>query len=356
MIQKIMTKKIKSYAAISADKPLESYEFERRELRPHDIEFDVLYCGVCHSDVHQARNEWGISVYPMVPGHEFVGRVTRIGKEVSKFKVDDMAGVGCIVDSCRKCAACLAGLEQYCERGMLQTYNAVDPIDGMKIQGGYSQTEVVDENYALHIPKSIDPAKAAPLLCAGITTYSPLRHWKVGAGHKVGVVGIGGLGHMAVQYAKSFGAEVYMITTTSGKTSDAAELGADGAIIATDMAAMEAQANSFDFLLSTIPQSHDLQLYLNLLKQGGTLIIVGALTQIEPGINGMNMAGRRLSIGTSLIGGIKETQEMLDYSAKNNIAPEIELIKIEDINTAFDRMVNKDVRYRFVIDLKASFK
>jgi uncharacterized zinc-type alcohol dehydrogenase-like protein len=351
-----MTQKIKGFAAVGADKPLELYEFERRELRPHDIEFDILYCGVCHSDVHVARNEWGISVYPVVPGHELVGRVSRVGGEVTKFKIGDIAGVGCMVDSCRTCAACRAGLEQYCERGMLQTYNAVDPVDHMTIQGGYSQVEVVDENYALHIPPSIDPAKAAPLLCAGITTYSPLRHWKVGAGHKVGIVGIGGLGHMAVQYAKSFGAEVYLVTTTPGKVADAKKLGADGAVVATDKAAMETQANSFDFLLSTIPQSHELQPYLNLLKRDGTLIIVGALTQIEPGINGMNMAFKRMSIAGSLIGGIKETQEMLDYSAEKNILPLIELIKIEDINKAYDRMVDKDVRYRFVIDLGASFK
>jgi uncharacterized zinc-type alcohol dehydrogenase-like protein len=351
-----MTKKIKGYAAVSADKPLGLYEFERREMRPYDIELDVLYCGVCHSDVHMARNEWGVSVYPIVPGHEIVGRVSRIGKYVSKFKVGDIAGVGCFVDSCRQCDACAVGLEQYCERGMVQTYNSVDPIDGMAIQGGYSQNEIVDENYVLHIPESIDPAKAAPLLCAGITTYSPLRHWKVGMGHKVGIVGIGGLGHMAVQYAKSFGAEVYMITTTPEKSTTAEKLGADGVIVATDKVDMEAHVGSFDFLLNTIPESHDLQPYLNLLKRDGTLIIVGALTQIEPGINGSKMAYKRLSIGTSLIGGIEETREMLDYSAKHNIVPEIELIKIEDINKAFDRIVDRDVRYRFVIDLKASFK
>ena len=351
-----MAKKIQGFAAVGADKPLKLYEFDRRELRPHDIEFDILYCGVCHSDVHMARNEWGMSVYPVVPGHELVGRVSRVGTEVTKFKVGDIAGVGCFVDSCRECDACVAGLEQYCERGMLQTYNAIDPKDGMTIQGGYSQVEVVDENYALHIPASIDPAKAAPLLCAGITTFSPLRHWHVGAGHKVGIVGVGGLGHMAVQYAKSFGAQVHMITTTPGKAADVGKLGADGVIIATDAEAMKAQAGSFDFLLSTIPQSHDLQMYLNLLKRDGTYIIVGALEQIEPGVNGMMIAARRQSIVGSMIGGIAETQEMLDYSAEHHIAPEIELIKIEDINKAYDRMMNKDVRYRFVIDLKASFK
>jgi uncharacterized zinc-type alcohol dehydrogenase-like protein len=351
-----MAKKVKGFAAISADKPLELYEFDRRELRPHDIEFDILYCGVCHSDVHVARNEWGTSVYPVVPGHELVGRVSRVGTEVTKFKIGDIAGVGCMVDSCRNCDACAAGLEQYCERGMLQTYNSVDPVDGMTIQGGYSQIEVVDENYALHIPTSIDPAKAAPLLCAGITTFSPLRHWHVGAGHKVGIVGIGGLGHMAVQYAKSFGAQVYMITTTPEKATDAGKLGADGVIIATDVEAMKAQAGNFDFLLTTIPQSHDLQGYLNLLKRDGVYIIVGALERIEPGINGMMLAARRQSIVGSMIGGIEETQEMLNYSAEHHIAPEIEIIKIEDINKAYERMIDKDVRYRFVIDLKASFK
>jgi uncharacterized zinc-type alcohol dehydrogenase-like protein len=292
----------------------------------------------------------------MVPGHEIVGRVSNIGNMVTKFKVGDIVGVGCLVDSCRHCKACAAGLEQYCEYGALQTYNAIDPTDGMTIQGGYSQIEIVDENYALHIPGSIDPAKAAPLLCAGITTYSPLRHYKVGKGHKVGIIGIGGLGHMAVQYAKSFGAEVYMITTSPKKAADASKLGANGAIVVTDETAMKTQVNSFDFLLSTIPESHNLEPYLNLLKRDGTLVIVGALCQIKPGINGMNLAAKRLDIGGSMIGGIAETQEMLDYSAEHNILPNIELIKIEDINQAFDRIVSKDIRYRFVIDFSASFK
>jgi uncharacterized zinc-type alcohol dehydrogenase-like protein len=351
-----MSTKTKGYAAFSADKPLGSFDFERRDLRSHDIELDVLYCGVCHSDIHQARNEWGISKYPMVPGHEIVGRVSKVGEGVTKFKVGDIAGIGCMVDSCRHCKACSAGLEQYCEYNMIQTYNDVDRVDGTTIQGGYSQIEVVDENYALHIPDSIDPAKAAPLLCAGITTFSPLRHHKIGKGHKVGIIGIGGLGHMAVQYAKSFGAEVYLVTTTPEKAADASKLGADGAIVVTDETAMKTQANSFDFLLNTIPESHDLQPYLNLLKRDGTMVIVGTLCPIEPGINGMNLAAKRLDIAGSMIGGIAETQEMLDYSAEHNILPEIELIKIEDINNAYDRIVNKDIRYRFVIDFGASFK
>jgi uncharacterized zinc-type alcohol dehydrogenase-like protein len=348
--------KIKAYAAIAADKPLQPYEFERRNLRPYDIEFDILYCGVCHSDIHQARNEWGSSVYPMVPGHEIVGRVTRVGQNVTKFKPGDIAGIGCMVDSCRQCDACAAGIEQYCERGSTMTYNDIDKIDGQAIHGGYSQMEIVNEDFALHIPDSIDPAKAAPLLCAGITTFSPLRHWRIGQGHKVGIIGIGGLGHMAVQYAKSFGAETYMITTTPTKVEDAKSLGADGVIIATDETDMQAGVNSFDFLLDTIPESHNLQSYLNLLKRNGVMIIVGALQPIEPGINGWQLAARRLSIGGSMIGGIAETREMLEYSAAHNIVPDIKLIKIEDINQAYESIVNKEIRYRYVIDMKASFQ
>ena len=343
-----------SYAASSAKAPLAPYRFERRDPREHDVVIDILYCGVCHSDVHTVRDEWGQGKYPIVPGHEIIGRVTAVGKGVTKFKVGDMAGVGCMVDSCRECASCKEDLEQFCEKGATFTYASKDRHDGTVTQGGYSSQVVVDEAFTLHISDKLDPAAAAPLLCAGITTYSPLKHWKVGKGSKVGVVGLGGLGQMALKLAHAFGATVVQFTTSESKRADALRLGADDVVLSNNAEQMKAHAGTFDFILDTVSAKHDLDVYLQMLKREGTMTLVGVPDKPAELAAGALIFGRR-SLAGSLIGGIAETQEMLDFCAEHGIVSEIEKIDIQNINEAYERMLKSDVKYRFVIDM-ASLK
>ena len=347
----------KAYAAHSATSPLAPFTLARRSPRPQDVQIEILYCGVCHSDLHQVRNEWQSvmpTTYPCVPGHEIVGRVVKVGRAVKKFKEGDIAAVGCMVDSCRVCASCLAGEEQYCEKFLTLTYNGQDKILGGVTYGGYTDTIVVDEPYVLRVGNKLDPAGAAPLLCAGITTYSPMRHWKVGKGQKVGIVGLGGLGHMGVKFAHAFGAHVVLFTTSPGKTADALRLGADQVVISKNDAEMEKHAASFDFILDAVSAEHDLNAYLRLLKLDGTMTLVGA-PEKPAAIYGFNLLMKRRSLAGSAIGGIRETQEMLDFCAENGITSDIELIPIQQINQAYDRLLKGDVKYRFVIDM-ASLK
>ncbi len=347
----------KAYAAHSATSPLAPFTIARRSPRPQDVQIEILYCGVCHSDLHQVRNEWQSvmpTTYPCVPGHEIVGRVVKVGRAVKKFKEGDIAAVGCMVDSCRVCASCLAGEEQYCEKFLTLTYNGQDKILGGVTYGGYTDTIVVDEPYVLRVGNKLDPAGAAPLLCAGITTYSPMRHWKVGKGQKVGIVGLGGLGHMGVKFAHAFGAHVVLFTTSPGKTADALRLGADEVVISKNDAEMEKHAASFDFILDAVSAEHDLNTYLRLLKLDGTMTLVGA-PEKPAAIYGFNLLMKRRSLAGSAIGGIRETQEMLDFCAENGITSDIELIPIQQINQAYDRLLKGDVKYRFVIDM-ASLK
>jgi uncharacterized zinc-type alcohol dehydrogenase-like protein len=339
------------YAALSPTSPLAPFRFERREPGPRDVQIEIQYCGVCHSDLHSVRDEWHGTVYPIVPGHEIVGRVTNVGKDVKGFKAGDLAGVGCLVDSCRTCASCRENLENYCDVGFTLTYNSPDPHTGGVTYGGYSNQIVVDEHFVLRIPNNLDPAAAAPLLCAGITTYSPLRHWEVGPGQKVGIVGLGGLGHMGVKLARAFGAEVALFTTSPGKAADAMRLGAHEVVISRDPTAMAAQANSFDFILNTVAASHNLDPFINLLKRDGTMCLVGAPDQPHPSPSVTGLIFRRRGLAGSLIGGLKETQEMLDFCAKHRIVSDIELIPIQGINQAYERMLKSDVKYRFVIDM-----
>ncbi|MFD2934236.1 NAD(P)-dependent alcohol dehydrogenase [Spirosoma flavum] len=342
----------KGYAAQDAHSPLAPFQFDRRELKTHDVQFDILYCGVCHSDLHQIRDEWGGSIFPMVPGHEIVGRVTQVGAHVTKFKVGDLAGVGCLVDSCRQCENCQEGLEQYCLVGNSQTYNGLEQDRKTPTYGGYSNLIVVHEDFVLHVSETLDLAGVAPLLCAGITTYSPLRHWKVGEGHKVAVLGLGGLGHMAVKFAVAFGAEVTMLSTSPSKETDARRLGAHKFVLTTDPDSVNDVKGYFDFIIDTVSAPHDYNLYLSLLRTNGVHICVGAPpTPTE--ILGFNLIGGRKSIAGSGIGGLPETQEMLDYCAEHNIISDIELISIKDIQSAYDRMLKGDVRYRFVIDMQS---
>ena len=346
---------VRGYAAQSATSPLTFHQFQRRDARPDDVVIDILYCGVCHSDIHQARNEWHGSIYPMVPGHEIIGRVSAVGDKVSKFKVGDMVGVGCMVDACLHCASCNAGLEQYCEEGPTWTYNAMDRRDGQQTFGGYSERIVVSDQFVVRISDKLDPKAAAPLLCAGITTWSPLRHWNIGAGSKVAVIGLGGLGHLGLKFAKAMGADVTLFTRSPGKEAEARRLGADHVVLSTDPAQLEAVAKQFDFILDTVPSPHDLNPYLGTLKLNGVLCLVGLLEPVEPPVqSAMVILGRR-SIAGSAIGGIAETQEMLDFCAEHGIVSDIEMIDIKDINHAYDRMLKSDVRYRFVIDI-ASLK
>ena len=344
---------VSAYAALDAAAPLQPHTIERRALRPKDIQIDILYSGVCHSDIHQARSEWGPSIYPLVPGHEIVGRVMAVGEQVSKFKLGDLAGVGCLVDSCQHCDACHEGDEQYCENGATPTYNGRERDSRQPTHGGYSTEIVVTEGFAVHVPETLDLKAVAPLLCAGITMYSPLRHWKIGHGHQVAVVGLGGLGHMGIKLARALGAEVTVFTTSQNKAADALELGAHNVIISTDPAAMKTVRNKFDFILSTVPSSHDLAPYLKSLRRDGQLIIVGALEPV--GVNGMQLISHRRSVAGSNIGGIAETQEMLDFCAEHGIVSEVEMIQMQDINAAYERMLKNDVKYRFVIDM-ASLK
>ena len=345
--------KAHGYANHSATGKLEPFNFERREPRPEDVAIEILFCGICHSDIHSARNEWGWTIYPFVPGHEIVGRVTAVGDKVSKFKAGDLVGVGCLVDSCRTCTACNEGLEQYCENGWTGTYGSDDTIGGTphtRTLGGYSDRITVDERFVLRIPDNLDPAEAAPLLCAGITTYSPLKNWKVGSGQRVGIIGLGGLGHMGVKFAHAMGAHVVMITTSPEKGADAKKLGANEVLLSRDQAAMEASMNSFDFLLNTIPVGHDVDPYMNLLKRDGAMVLVGSVEPLTQ-VNGIPFIMKRRSMAGSLIGGLPETQEMLDFCGEHNITCNIEMIDMKDVNTAYDRTVASDVKYRFVIDM-----
>jgi alcohol dehydrogenase (NADP+) len=346
---------VKGFAAQSATAPLAPFSFERRDPGPDDVQIDILYCGVCHSDLHQARNDWSNSLYPMVPGHEIVGRVVKVGAHVSRFKAGDLAAVGCMVDSCRHCAPCEAGLEQYCAEGFTGTYNSRERGTKNLTFGGYSEQVVVEQRFVVSVPENLDLKAVAPLLCAGITTYSPLRHWKVGPGQKVGIVGLGGLGHMGVKLAKAMGAHVAMITTSPEKGKDALRLGADEVLVSRDDAAMKKARGTFDFLLNTIPVGHDINPYLGLLKLDGAMALVGALTALEPPLQGINLIGGRKTVAGSLIGGMPETQEMLDFCGKHNIVSDVEMIRIDEINEAYERMLKNDVRYRFVIDM-ASLK
>ena len=339
------------YAAHSATTPLVPFTFERREPGPHDVQIEILYCGVCHSDLHQARNEWGTTEYPIVPGHEIVGRVVRTGGAVAGFRAGDLAAVGCMVESCGTCPDCREGLEQFCQTGLTFTYNSPDKHTGKMTYGGYSNQIVVDERFVLRLSDSLDLAGAAPLLCAGITTYSPLRHWAVGPGAKVGIVGLGGLGHMGVKLAHAFGAHVVLFTTSPGKTADAKRLGADEVVISKHAEEVTRHANSFDFILDTVAASHDLDAYLRLLKRDGTLCLVGAPDQPHPSPTVQELIARRRRIAGSLIGGIRETQEMLDFCAERGIVSDVEVIPIQRINEAYERMLRSDVKYRFVIDL-----
>ena len=349
--------KTNGYAAQSRTSPLAPFSFERREPGPHDVQIEIAYCGVCHSDLHTVRNEWENFVptmYPAVPGHEIVGHVSKIGAAVRKFKEGDLAAVGCMVDSCRKCESCKAGLENYCEVGATFTYNAPDPHLGGVTYGGYSKRIVVDENYVLKPPANLDLAGVAPLLCAGITTYSPLRHWKVGKGQKVGIVGLGGLGHMGLKLARALGANVTLFTTSRHKIEDAKRLGAQHVILSNHPAEMEKHIRSFDFILDTVSAEHDINAYLNLLKRDGAMVLVGAPEKPSP-IASFNLIMARRSLAGSGIGGIPETQEMLDFCGQHGITADIELIPIQKINEAYERLLKSDVKYRFVIDM-ASLK
>jgi alcohol dehydrogenase (NADP+) len=343
------------YAAYDPKKPLAPFSFERREVGANDVEIEILFCGVCHSDLHQVRDEWGNSSFPMVPGHEIVGRVTKVGSAVTKFKAGDLAGVGCLVDSCRSCPDCEDSLEQYCNHAVF-TYNSPDKqMPGQSTYGGYSNLIVVEQRFVLKVSEKLDLAAVAPLLCAGITTYSPLRNWKVGPGQKVGVVGLGGLGHMAVKFAHAFGAHTVLFTTSASKVEDAKRLGADEVVISKNPEEMAKHAQSFDFILNTVAAPHDLDQYTALLKRDGTHCLVGVPDSPHPTPNVGNLIFKRRSLAGSLIGGLRETQEMLDFCAEHNITSDIELINMQDIDNAFERMLKSDVKYRFVIDL-ASLK
>ena len=343
----------KAFAAHSHNSPLSEHSIQRRSPRPQDVQIEVLFCGVCHSDLHTVRNEWKEvmpTVYPCVPGHEIVGRVVKVGNAVKKFKEADIVAVGCMVDSCRVCASCKAGEEQYCENGMTLTYNSEDKFLGGVTYGGYSDSIVVDEAYVLKVPNGLDPAGAAPLLCAGITTYSPLRHWKVGKGQKVGVVGLGGLGHMGVKFAHAFGAHVVLFTTSPNKTADAKRLGADEVVVSKNPDEMQKHAGTFNFILDCVSADHDLNAYLSLLRRDGSVVLVGAPEKPLPVSAFKFLMGRR-SLSGSAIGGIRETQEMLDFCGEKGITSDIEKIRIQQINEAYDRLLRQDVKYRFVIDM-----
>jgi uncharacterized zinc-type alcohol dehydrogenase-like protein len=344
------TSKIKSYAAQTSSSALAPFEIARREPGATDVEMEILFCGVCHSDLHQARNEWHNTVYPCVPGHEIVGRVTKTGNAVKTYREGDLVAVGCMVDSCRSCASCKQGEEQYCEQMPTFTYNFPDKHLGGVTYGGYSESIVVDQAFVLRVPSTLKPAGVAPLLCAGITTYSPLRHWKVGKGQKVGVVGLGGLGHMAVKFARAFGAHVVLFTTSPKKTADALKLGAHEVVVSTSAADVQQHAASFDFILNTVSAPHDMNPYLELLKLNGTMTLVGAPPKPAP-VGVFSLLFKRRSLAGSVIGGIRETQEMLDFCAQHEITSDVEVIRIQEINTAYERLLRSDVKYRFVIDM-----
>jgi uncharacterized zinc-type alcohol dehydrogenase-like protein len=340
----------RSYAAQSAETPLAPWTINRRDPKPHDVQIEILYCGVCHSDLHTARNEWGGTLYPCVPGHEIVGRVSAVGDHVKKFKVGDLAGIGCLVDSCRECDNCKDGLEQFCSNGMVGTYNGQEKDGSGYTLGGYSKAILAHEDFVMHISDKLPLEGVAPLLCAGITTYSPLRHWKVGKGTKVGVLGLGGLGHMGVKLAVSMGAEVTMLSHTAAKATDAKRLGAHKFVLTSDAEQVKAVTGYFDFILDTVSADHDYNFYMNLLGVNGVMVCVGAPPSPAQ-VPAFNLIFGRKSLAGSLIGGLPETQEMLDYCAEHNIVSDVEVIAIKDINTAYERMLKGDVRYRFVIDM-----
>ncbi|WP_333819006.1 NAD(P)-dependent alcohol dehydrogenase [Ohtaekwangia sp.] len=340
----------KGYAAQSATSDLAPWNFQRREVGPHDVQFDIQYCGICHSDLHQIRDEWGGSIFPMVPGHEIVGKVVKVGAQVKKFKAGDLAGVGCLVDSCRTCENCKDGLEQYCTNHVSFTYNGYEQDKKTPTYGGYSNTIVVHEDFVLRVPANLSLPGVAPLLCAGITTYSPLRHWKVGKGHKLAVLGLGGLGHMGVKFGVAFGAEVTVLSSSPSKEAAAKQLGAHKFVVTSDQEQLNSVRGTFDFILDTVSAEHDLNLYLSLLKTNGTHICVGVPSK-PADVSAFSIIVGRKSLAGSMIGGLPETQEMLDFCAQHNIVSDIELIKIQDIQKAFDRMIKGDVRYRFVIDM-----
>ncbi len=345
------------YAAQQATVLLAPFDFERRDLRPHDIHIEILYCGVCHTDIHIARNEWKGTIYPVVPGHEIVGRVAKVGQQVTKYKIGDQVAVGCLIDSCGSCPSCTDHLEQYCEKGNIPTYNSHDKLDKTVNYGGYSNQIVVDEKFVLCVPaafKESELARVAPLLCAGITTYSPLRHWKVNKNSKVGIVGLGGLGHMGIKIAHALGAHVVLFTTSPNKAEDAKRLGAAEVVISKNAQEMQRHFNSFDFILNTVAASHDLDPFLQALKRDGTLCLVGVPAHPHPTPTVGNLIFKRRQLAGSLIGGIQETQQMLDFCAHHQLTADIELIPIQKINEAYERMLKSDVKYRFVIDA-ASF-
>ncbi|MBC8746447.1 MULTISPECIES: NAD(P)-dependent alcohol dehydrogenase [Paraburkholderia] len=346
-----MTDVINGYAAAASDADLAPFQFTRRHPRADDVVIDIQYCGVCHSDLHQARNDWGNTRYPVVPGHEIIGRVISVGESVTRFKAGDVVGVGCLVDSCGECAPCCEGEEQYCVNQPTPTYNGIDRHDGLATYGGYSERIVVAERFVLRVPDGLDAKAAAPLLCAGITSYSPLRHWNVGQGDKVAVVGLGGLGHMGLKFARAMGAEVTLITRNRDKEQEARRLGAEHVLVSSDAAQMAAAAGRFDVILDTVPTAHDLNPYLAMLHLNGTLVLVGMIGPIAPPVHsGVLVTGRR-SIAGSAIGGVEEMQEMLDFCAAHGICCDVEMIEMQDINGAYERLLKSDVRYRFVIDM-----
>jgi len=350
-----MVMKVLGYAAHSAQDRLAPWSFERRDPRPDDVVIDILYCGICHSDVHNVRNDWGGAVYPMVPGHEIIGRVARTGSKVTRFKAGDAVGVGCMIDSCQHCKPCLRGLEQYCEEGSAYTYGGADRLDHTPTYGGYSANIIVSEKFVLKVPEGIDLKGAAPLLCAGITTWSPLRHWNVGKDSQVAVVGLGGLGHMALKLASALGAEVTLFTHSPGKEADARRLGAGNIVISADAAQMAAVKGRFDLIIDTVPNIHDINPYVQTLALDGTLVLVGYLGDLNPMLNTVPMIMGRKSVAGSLIGGIAETQEVLDFCGKHGISADVEMIRMDEINEAYERMLRSDVKYRFVVDM-ASLK
>lgn len=344
---------VKGYAVKNSHAPFEAFQFERRDLKPHDILIEIHYCGICHSDIHQARNEWKNSLYPMVPGHEIVGIVTKIGSSVTQFQVNDVVGVGCFVDSCRVCSSCIEGEEQFCKQHVALTYNSTEMDLTTPTFGGYSSHIVVDEKYVLKVSKQLNLANVAPLLCAGITTYSPLRRYKIGKNHKVAIVGLGGLGHMGVKFAVTMGAEVTVLSTSKNKENDAKQLGANHFVVTTDLQNLNEYNNYFDFILNTVSAPYDTNMYLSLLNRGGTMCIVGVPEQplsIQP----FHLISKRRVLSGSLIGGIRETQEMLDYCEKNNITSDVEIISFNQLEEAYERTIKGKVRYRFVIDVKRS--
>jgi len=348
------TKIVKAFGKETVEKPLHAMDIKRRELQHHDVEMEILFCGICHSDLHQIKNEFGHTMWPIVPGHEIVGRVTAVGDHVTKFKTGDLSGVGCIVDSCGKCEYCEEGLEQFCDTGVTFSFNSPDKFLGGATLGGFSETYVCDEKYVLHVPESLDLAGAAPLLCAGITVYSPLVHWHAGPGKRVGILGIGGLGHLAIKIAKAMGAEVIVFTTSPSKVEDAKRLGADAAVLSTDTEQMKSYFRKMDIIIDTVSAKHDVNTYLNLLRPDGSVVLVG-LPPESLEVNAFSLVSGRHSFSGSNIGGIAETQEMLDFCGKHDITADIELINIQQVNEAFVRLEKGDVKYRFVIDM-ASLK